>query len=311
MSQYPVQLWSDSNYSGLSISLDYGVYSDISKIGFYHDIASSIKVAPFTIVDLYSDSFSGMSISIAGPAEIPYLGTYASGQYSGFNDIISSLVVTQISPTLQQQIDCCSGSTPGYKCGTYTPGNAKCETAYAVQCSNPANVNSSFCRAWCLKNPGACDAAAMAFCKSNPNDPYCTCINSVASQKNIINPKCIDAKCVQTGYLTSSMLNSPCPSVINCEINATLVNSGVQLNTSIPIQQNCGNTTVVSPVPIVVPPKPTTTTVNIDIPVTPSTGESPDYTILFIFIFLILLFVILSGIAIYFDIFDIFTDDGF
>jgi hypothetical protein len=41
--------------------------------------------------------------------------------------------------------------------------------------------------------------------------------------------------------MTTNMQNTPCPTVIDCSIQATLINNGVSLSTTVPIEQNCGN----------------------------------------------------------------------
>lgn len=294
---YPVQIWSEGSYAGQQLSLDYGTYPDVSKVGFFHDIASSIKVAPFTRVVMYTDGLSGQSMTIDGPAEIAYLGTYRTG----FNDVLSSLIVTKLQPTIQEQLDCCNGVTSSFKCGSYQPGTITCNTTYAQYCTNPANTGSEFCKSWCMKNPSICDQAVINYCELNPTDQYCSCIKSPANEKGIINPKCVDLQCLKSGYLTTNMQSTNCPSIIDCNVNVALANSGVQLSSMIPIQQNCGDGTK-------------TTTVTSPIPQPNQQSQSADSSSNMIYIlimFLIILFVAIVGGAIYFEVFDdMLSDDS-
>ena len=144
------------------------------------------------------------------------------------------------------------------------------------------------CQAWCRENTTKCDSAVIAYCDLNPDDAYCACLKSPANTKGIINPRCVDRKCLTTGYMTTGMLQTQCPSMVDCSIQATLNNSGVILSNQIPIQQNCGT--------------PTT-------PTTPNTSNPPQVIItepaqsssslLIFFIFLFIIFVISLGVIIF------------
>jgi hypothetical protein len=59
--------------------------------------------------------------------------------------------------------------------------------------------------------------------------------------KSVANPLCVDSKCIATGYATTNMKNTTCPTVIDCSVKATLENSGISIGQSIPIRQNCGD----------------------------------------------------------------------
>lgn len=154
-----------------------------------------------------------------------------------------------------------------------------------------------------MTHPEICDRAVLSYCELNPNDQYCSCIKSIAAVKGVINPKCVDAACLRTGYLTTNMQSTQCPTVINCEINATLVNSGMSVYTSIPIEQNCGGSNNGSgSVPGVVE-----TTVK-EQPVPSQSPQSPqsslaDFKYLIIFIFLVVILIAIIGVSLSYDVF--------
>lgn len=238
--QYPLTIYEDENYGGMSMGVDYGMYSSMQSLGFPNDAISSIKIAPWATVKLYVDnSYLGPTITLVGPRDLPTLQNLSSSM--NWEDTISSMAVIRNGPTAQEAYGCCTGATPVYKCGRYSPGNsAVCTPAIASYCSN--NLGSAACKTWCRNNPGTCDAAVIKFCDANPADPYCSCIKSPATQiKGSINPKCIDRKCLDTGYLTANMRDTPCPSVINCDMQVDMRNSGLTLSSQVPLQQNCGD----------------------------------------------------------------------
>ncbi len=242
MTQYPVVLYNQFNYTSGSVNLDYGVYPDLSKLGYTFNWAGSVKVAAFTQITLYSGiNYAANNISgsigklvVKGPAEIPALYNM------GFQWAMSCQIV-RLEPTLEQQIACCNGTAPAYNCFDLVAGGAKCSTATAKYCNIAANVKTPLCTQYCNANPGMCDAAMLSYCKLNPNDAICTCINSPIQLSGGINPKCVDRKCLNSGYLTLPMQRTACPSIVTCDTQVTLQNSGVSLAQIIPIQQNCGN----------------------------------------------------------------------
>lgn len=87
------------------------------------------------------------------------------------------------------------------------------------------------------------DAAVTTFCTKNPDNKLCTCVNSNASTKLGINPKCVDAKCLETGYLTANQSATACPNVISCTQINNLKTAGISLISTIETSQNCGNET--------------------------------------------------------------------
>lgn len=103
------------------------------------------------------------------------------------------------------------------------------------------------CRQWCTSPEGAgkCDNSAGVFCERiGPNNPFCACINSPASQFDRAYPvMCIDADCFNHGYATSTMLNNRgdrCPDVVDCSIVNNLMAGGNITFTENVFQQNCG-----------------------------------------------------------------------
>lgn len=228
-----VILYKDRNYAGTAVELKVGDrFEDIAAAtGMPRGAVSSIRVAPFVAVTLWSDRvYGGKSMRIAGPIDIPDLGRYAGG----FNDKTASVIV-ESTATDAQLLKCCK--TPGATgCGDYTYGSPACSRIVGDHCVK--NVGDSFCQQWCRNNTEKCDAAVIAWCEKNPGDPYCSCIKSKAGK--IANPKCVDAKCVRYGYLTTNMERTACPNVIDCSVRAKLINSGVSLATVVPIEQNCG-----------------------------------------------------------------------
>jgi hypothetical protein len=247
---YPVTVWDARDYTGSTkANIDYGTYSNVTKIGMPNDSISSIKVAPFTKVTLYDDAYyRGNKISFTGPKNIPRLGDYDSG----WEDIITSIKVERVEPPIATQLSCCQGTTAATSCGEYKPNSARCNSVLGTYCADAAHLGEQRCRTYCRANTAQCDTAVVAYCAANPTDPFCTCLMSPASTKGLINPKCVDRKCLDTGYITTSMGATACPSQVTCAINTALTNSGVILSNTVPVQQNCGNTTTPPYVPPVI-----------------------------------------------------------
>jgi len=147
----------------------------------------------------------------------------------------------------------CAVGTRAVNCNGITPGSADAVAFMSKYCGNPANASTAECKIWCKQYPQYCDAAVTEYCIINPNDPYCSCITSPAQGI----AKCVDNTCLTSGYVPTNMLNVKCPDVVNCTVQAALANAGRAISQSIPIQQNCGNTTVDIPPatgPVVTPP---------------------------------------------------------
>lgn len=234
----PVILYSQRDYQGTALDLNYGNYPSIWTNGFPNDALQSIRVAPFTSVQLFEHGdYGGKSVTINGPVDIPILDNYSSG----FGGIMSSLIIKYAAPNLTQQVNCCKGITDSSQCGRWQPGSLSCESSMTNWCGVALGTDP-VCKSWCRNHTNLCDTIVNNFCKLQPNDPYCACINSPAQKTGAVNPKCVDKNCITTGYLTSPMKDTNCPSIINCNIKTTLENSGVILSYNVPIQQNCGDT---------------------------------------------------------------------
>lgn len=227
-------IYQDDNYRGTSASLQYGDYYSVrNTTGLSNDSITSVRVKPFTRVILYDDAYySGRSLVVDGPKDIPNLKNYAGDM----NDTISSIRVIRMEPSLNAKVNCCTGVSGG-NCGEFVPGSARCSSVMAEYCSNPTNIGTNICKTWCRDNTTVCDSAVIAWCASHPSDPYCTCINSKATG---INPTCVDKACIETGYATTNMKTIKCPDQINCTVKNELYNNGVSVFTQIPIEQDCG-----------------------------------------------------------------------
>lgn len=127
-----------------------------------------------------------------------------------------------------------------------------------------------------LSNSGdpSLDNAVITFCSKNPNNALCSCINSSADTKLGINPKCVDSKCLETGYLTANQISTACPDVVSCTQINNLKTIGVSLSSNIKASQDCGNNASTAP----------------------ETPAEPNNTLLYILIFIL---VIMLGSGIY------------
>lgn len=283
MSQYPVQLYDGHNFDSgrRMVNLDYGDYPQIWTTGMPNDWADSVKVAPFTKLILYDNANFGPgdSATILGPEDVNDLGL----SYR-IHSRTSSAKVIPMPPTLQTQVECCQGITPAFKCGKYIPGSVVCGNSIEDYCST--HLGDPKCQAWCKQNTERCDPYAQAYCNTNPGDPFCACIKSPAQVKGLLNPKCIDSKCLQTGYQTTSMKNTNCPSMVDCSISTTLANSGVIFANTTKIEQNCGQGNS-EPVVYTVPPL-------VPTPNPVSGGPSDQDIMLIVMLFIFLIFISLS-----------------
>lgn len=240
MSNYPLTVWIAENYNSASgvINIPYGEYANVSNIGVPNNSISSIKVAPFTVVVMWEDfNFGGAVTTIYGPIEIPRMYAWNGG----WNDRVSSLKVVRFEPPVADKLKCCQGQSTAYSCGEFQPGSQACNTTYSNYCAAD-KLGDPMCQLWCRQNTHACDPRAVQYCGANPADPFCSCILSPANVNNVINPKCADKKCINSGYVTTAMQTSNCPSIVNCSVRVNLENSGVTLSENVPIQQNCGVT---------------------------------------------------------------------
>lgn len=231
MTTQPLIAWS---FAGDQASAGYARISSTAAIGIPPGELKTAKIAAFTKVVFFSEeSFGGKQLAAMGPNNIPDV-SISLGRGA------ASLIITRVEPTTDTVRACCFGQLSPGSCGEFTPGGNTCAGALAKYCANPASLGDQNCRTWCANNPTVCDSAVMQYCGMHPNDVFCGCVNSQASVRGIVNPKCVDRKCLGGGYLTAAMQSGSCPSIISCDIKLNLMNSGVELGSSIPIQQNCG-----------------------------------------------------------------------
>jgi len=293
---YPVEVWVDANYQGLSAKLDYRTYWNIIQTGLPNDSISSLKVGAFTKVVLYDDiSLQGQSITVMGPREIPSLSNYPGSM----NDRISSIQVIRVEPDIVTKMQCCQGIQTGLSCGEFSAENgAICNNVMTEYCAT--RMGEPVCQSWCKAHPAQCDSMVLTYCAAHPEDPYCACVNSPAAVSGAINPKCVDRKCLNTGYLTSAMIGSNCPNIVTCEVKNYLTNSGVILSNTIPVQQNCGGAGAQVPT--------NTTTTDQQPGAQTDTGPGPELImgwpktyILYFLIFLLIIFAAVVGISIISD----------
>lgn len=180
-------------------------------------------------------------------------------------------------------LSCCLGNGPRNSRTSCDPNwsinTGGCDNAMAIHCAMGSNaVNDVKCKEWrsarpaqanaisintirsnpdlladpdtqlfakSLANSGdpSLDSAVYNFCSRNPDNKLCTCINSKALTDLGINPKCVDAKCLETGYLTANQVSTDCPDIISCTQINNLKQSGLSLVSSIKTNQSCGNET--------------------------------------------------------------------
>jgi hypothetical protein len=73
-------------------------------------------------------------------------------------------------------------------------------------CNTPGLVEPylSTCLTRCASKPGTCDAMMVPYCLSTAGktNPKCACINS-----KVANAPCNDTACMNTGYMTTNMMN--------------------------------------------------------------------------------------------------------
>lgn len=277
------RLWTGENQRTDSemdhaVDVTYGEYPDIRDLGFKDNQLSSLTVAPFTKVIIYQNfNFSGRSVEFIGPRTVNKLTDYS------MNDKVSSIKVIRMDPPSDQILNCCNNKDSTWeKCGEYSslfayhqycPADltraccndaefrsgvgakickdifdkgdpaSKCPGLYKYHCCDKLGDDPK-CQNWFRENPTVCDRAANFYCGENPDDPICSCINSPARSVGVANPLCVDQKCLNTGYVTANMRNTPCPPMVNCDTQTALKNAGVVLSDNTTIVQNCGNTGV-------------------------------------------------------------------
>jgi hypothetical protein len=170
---YPVQIWTGFNYTGYSVKLLYSQYSNITSLGLPTPAVSSLKVGPYTSVELYnSEGAKGTNIKIVGPMEVPNLSVYPGG--SSFE--VKSIRVFTYKIGAYNKMNCCQGSADPLLCGEYEPGSARCDGAVADYCDS-GRITLQSCKDWCNTNPIECLPVKTDWCKGIPEDPYCDSVD--------------------------------------------------------------------------------------------------------------------------------------
>lgn len=298
-----VQVWNDGQFTGKhTVTLGYGDYADVtSATSMPNDSITSVKVAPFTRVQFWADPhFSGKTIIIDGPLGVPLLKNYGS---VNLNDEITSARVTRLEPSTGVKLQCCNGQKPSGECAEFVPGTITCDGAIAAYCTGAGGLNDEYCKSWCRSNPTVCDNAVIAWCASHPSDPYCTCVRSRASSVGA-NPKCVDRDCIVSGYQTSSMRLAQCPNIIDCTLKLAIENSGVNIGTTIPVQQNCGNTTVVDASGKIVPTTGTNTQTTVTMPTSAADSAFSRNITIALIVFVVILLLVALGVAVWWALAD-------
>ncbi len=169
---------------------------------------------------------------------------------------------------------CCMGQTPGAPAScdpNMTPTSSSCAATMNSQCTganvflNPCQqwgssaqntsaynaqvasycfsgsnmTTNTNCRTWISQQNSKYDSQMTNYCGSYPDDPLCTCITSSVTPC----PEKFDKNCVATGYLTASMQEVNCPTVLTCNQYVNLPANAQSALIDNAITQNCSATT--------------------------------------------------------------------
>lgn len=188
----------------------------------------------------------------------------------GGNTYYSRFCKRVVDTTPEERLQCITGIRPSSKCKKTSCGRTPAQVSYAVApyctganmrdadnqicnkwrdtpatnaaytsavnlfCNKSENVNSTRCSDYCRANPGKCDRGIDTFCKLNPADKLCSCVNSsLVTDVNImgVSPECFDPACKSTGYMTESMktTSKSCPDInsVVCNQKITAYDSAV------------------------------------------------------------------------------------
>jgi hypothetical protein len=128
-------------------------------------------------------------------------------------------------------------------CKTWCAQNKdECADYRSKQCNVDDGVSKPGCLDWCMQNHGKCDTMMKRWCVNNPGDPRCACILSDMHRYNH-NPLCVDRKCIDNGYQTSSMISSRgegCK-IIDCRTYFDIKSRGKVDIDDFELMQMCGN----------------------------------------------------------------------
>lgn len=246
-----------AGYSLIPVNLNAG--TGASSANLYFAVATS-AITPDTNYICGVSLVAGSSASITTPEGYSTIYTDlnagAGGQYVYFSRryLQNSPPITGFKVTASsKQADALVSPGPGYiMLPVDINAGAGGQFIYAwykkmsddEYCSITTVLGRPYCANYCTN--GKCDTAMTAYCKTSKGsvDPRCSCINSAATDPSVgINPKCIDGKCLSTGYLTNNMIQTNCPNVINCNQQVSIKTMGIQLRSDVNVSSDCGNET--------------------------------------------------------------------
>jgi hypothetical protein len=124
---------------------------------------------------------------------------------------------TRVSPPSANLAPCCLGQKDSFaECGAdWCSFSDACKETVGVHCSDPRNVTSELCQAYCstIDNKRFCDNAMQVYCNTplGLTDKLCSCIHAGARGSEL--PGCFDPACTAFGYkdYDQSMQAQHCP----------------------------------------------------------------------------------------------------
>ena len=244
-----------ANYEGPSMKV--GANYEANYVGDpWNDKATSIKIDPGIIVDMYNDdNFNGRKVTLT--SDVPDLGR------TDFNDRLSSFKIYKdcSHDNYKWDPDCqnaCSGT-----------GGA-CVDNRKTFCAQ--NRTDQRCIDWCGQVGNVCDGLTLQFCDNNPtNTDICGCYNlqsvkpmidALAKKGTTMIPVCHVSQCANNAkaWKDTSMRGIRCPDQQICIQSVDMKVSASELEN---VNLNCNQTTTTTtpPAPTMVTPKPAPATI--------------------------------------------------
>ena len=251
------------NCSVAEMDLGEGNYADLRTLGTTpgDDDIDSVIVPPHMTVTLFADPYFNGNSRQLQPNE--RVGDLHNPLISVDANQTSSIIVNRVKSWQQFRTDCCKGI------------------------GNP-DLCKNF---WGPSNGSSCDSYMQQFCRQNPTDPSCSCLNS-----EIPNAQCFDTNCQKTGYKTNNMKSiSNCPDFIQCNQYLSLSDNAKQnIVNGNQLQQNCTRQTGAAQSPATVPmPQPDPSTLSF----TETEAHSTGYYLLLLLIILIMVGAGIGGLV--------------
>lgn len=184
----------------------------------------------------------GRTAVVAGP------GSSTGGGHGSIGGMLGGKILVPIRHTAAEAAKYATESIFGLIGDTWKKARpTEYNEVLELHCQDINNIGKPQCRVFCVNNPGKCNTM-NAFCKNNPTDELCTCINAdlnVPAGVTIPPAACYDTKCQSTGYRTKAMeqiVTNGCPDFknIDCRQIITVAGSGSLTNGF--IKQNCSMT---------------------------------------------------------------------